>query len=377
MLRHLALQIRLRYRLTPRSESPRWYIKHNKVSKAYQSLLRLRNHPLLAARDLYYISTQIQIEHEIVGESTYITRFMQLFTMPRVRRATLASFVVMIAQQMCGINIMAFYSSTIFREGGATDFQALLGSFGFGAVNFLFALPAFLTIDTFGRRALLLFTFPNMAWTLLAAGFAFYIPKSSSAHLGVIALFVYLFAAFYSPGEGPVPFTYSAEVFPLSHREVGMGWAVATCLFWAAVLGLTFPKILEAFTPTGAFGFFAGLNILALIMIFFWVPETKVCRILISDRLRLTNMFQKQRTLEELDYIFAVPTRRFMSYQTGTWLPWFIKRYIFWNKNAELKPLYTFDRGVMRDIKEQKEENQREEMRRRSGSVRQEEIKTV
>jgi hypothetical protein len=28
--------------------------------------------------------------------------------------------------------------------------------------------------------------------------------------------------AFYSPGEGPVPFTYSAEVFPLTHREVGM-----------------------------------------------------------------------------------------------------------------------------------------------------------
>lgn len=66
-----------------------------------------------------------------------------------------------------------------------------------------------------------------MAWTLLAAGFCFYIPESSTAHLAMIALFIYLFAAFYSPGEGPVPFTYSAEVFPLSHREVGMGWAVS------------------------------------------------------------------------------------------------------------------------------------------------------
>jgi hypothetical protein len=81
-------------------ESPRWYIKHGKAAKAYASLLRLRNHPLLAARDLYYISTQIAIEREIVGKSTYVTRFSQLFTMPRVRRATLASFVVMIAQQM-------------------------------------------------------------------------------------------------------------------------------------------------------------------------------------------------------------------------------------------------------------------------------------
>jgi len=87
-------------------------------------------------------------------------------------------------------------------------------------VNFVFAWPAVWTIDTFGRRGLLLFTFPNMCWTLLAAGFCFWIPESSSAHLGLIALFIYLFDAFYSPGEGPVPFTYSAEVFPLSHREV-------------------------------------------------------------------------------------------------------------------------------------------------------------
>jgi hypothetical protein len=92
-----------------------------------------------------------------------------------------------------------------------------------------------------------------MAWTLLAAGFCFYIPRDNPAHLGLVAFFIYLFAAFYSPGEGPVPFTYSAEVFPLSHREVGMGWAVATCLFWAAVLSISFPAILAAFGATGKY----------------------------------------------------------------------------------------------------------------------------
>lgn len=83
------------------------------------------------------------------------------------------------------------------------------------------------------------------------------------------------FSSFYSPGEGPVPFTYSAEVFPLSHREVGMGWAVATCLFWAAVLSISFPSILATFGNVGAFGFYAGLNVIAFVMIFFFVPETK------------------------------------------------------------------------------------------------------
>ena len=98
-------------------------------------------------------------------------------------------------------------------------------------------LAAFFTIDTFGRRSLLLFTFPRkstllqhaisyllfteMCWTLLAAGLCFLIPGNPTYRIGLIALFIYLFAAFYSPGEGPVPFTYSAEVFPLAQREMG------------------------------------------------------------------------------------------------------------------------------------------------------------
>lgn len=221
-------------------------MKKNRYRDAYGSLIKLRNNPIQAARDLNSIHAQLMVEREAIHGSTYITRFIELFTIPRIRRATLASFVVMIAQQMCGINIIAFYSSTVFKQAGTDDFTALLASFGFGLVNFVFAWPAIWTIDTFGRRSLLLFTFPNMAWSLLAAGLCSLIPGTGGAHLGLVALFIYIFAAFYSPGEGPVPFTYSAEVFPLSHREVGMAWAVATCLFWAAVLSITFPKILAS-----------------------------------------------------------------------------------------------------------------------------------
>ena len=230
-----------------------------------------------------------------------------------------------------GINIIAFYSSTVFYQAGAENLQALLASFGFGLVNFVFAWPAVWTIDTWGRRNLLLFTFPNMAWTLLAAGLCFIIPKESNAHLGLIAFFIFLFAAFYSPGEGPVPFTYSAEVFPLSHREVGMSWAVATCLFWAAVLSISFPRILRAFHPVGAFAFYAGLNVTAFVLIFFFVPETK------------------QRTLEELDYVFAVPTRKHCWYQLTKAAPWWFKRWVLFNKNAKLEPLYTFEGAVAED----------------------------
>ena len=35
-----------------------------------------------------------------------------------------------------------------------------------------------------------------------------------------------------------------------------MAFAVATNLFWTAVLSLTFPRLLAAFTATGPFGFY-------------------------------------------------------------------------------------------------------------------------
>lgn len=218
-----------------------------------QSLLRLRFEPVQAARDLYSIHSQLELESEVIGNNNYFTRFSQLFTIPRVRRATLASFTVMIAQQMCGINIIAFYSSTIFANSGFDQFQALWASWGFGLINFLFAFPAIWTIDTYGRRTLLLFTFPNMAWSLLTAGLCSLISQNLKAHLALVAMFVYIFAIFYSPGEGPVPFAYSAEVFPLSHRELGMGWAVATCLFWAAVLSIFLPLMLNTMETVVSF----------------------------------------------------------------------------------------------------------------------------
>lgn len=123
-------------------ESPRWLMKKNRYQDAMKSLLRLRNHPIQAARDLYYIHAQLEVEREIIHGSTYVQRFIELFTIPRLRRATLASFVVMIAQQMCGINIIAFYSSTVFKNAGTTDYMALVASFGFGLINFVFAWPA-------------------------------------------------------------------------------------------------------------------------------------------------------------------------------------------------------------------------------------------
>ena len=76
-------------------------MKKRRYRKAYESLLRLRNSPLQAARDLYFIHAQLVYEDALLEErglsknSNMFTRFVEIFTIPRLRRATQASGYVL------------------------------------------------------------------------------------------------------------------------------------------------------------------------------------------------------------------------------------------------------------------------------------------
>ncbi|KAF2208048.1 hypothetical protein CERZMDRAFT_71080 [Cercospora zeae-maydis SCOH1-5] len=293
-------------------ESPRWLMKNNRMAEGFTSMTRLRAHPIIAARDFYYSYVIYQEEQSLAAGSNYFTRLRDCFTIPRIRRANYGASTVMIAQQMCGINIISFYSSTIFEQVGYTATQALYASLGYGAVQVVFTIPTLFLIDTKGRRTLTLATFPFMCIFLLAAGLSLLVPDTAprGQQIGPVVLFVYLFTIMYSLGEGPVAFQYSAEVFPTIQREQGMAWAVCINNTFAGILSLTFPRMQTVMTQTGAFGFYAALNLIAWFMIFAFVRETK------------------QLTLEEIDQVFSVPTKEFLSYETKVWLPYFIKRHI-------------------------------------------------
>lgn len=293
-------------------ESPRWLMKHGKIAKGFYSMDRLRAHSIIAARDYYYSWIIYQEELQLAGGENYFSRMRDCFTVPRIRRANYGASTVMIAQQMCGINIISFYSSTIFENVGYTATQALYASLGYGAIQVVFTIPTLFLIDTKGRRTLTLITFPLMCIFLLAAGLSLLKKDGSRGEqIGPVVLFVYLFTIAYSLGEGPVAFQYSAEVFPTIQREQGMAWAVCINNTFAGILSLTFPRMKTVMTPTGAFGFYAGLNLIAWFMIFCFVRETK------------------QLTLEEIDQVFSVPTKSFINYELTVWLPYFIKRHIF------------------------------------------------
>ncbi|KAI0267080.1 hypothetical protein BC834DRAFT_822948 [Gloeopeniophorella convolvens] len=304
-------------------ESPRWLMSKGRYGDAYKSLARLRRHPVQAARDLFYIHVLLEAEAELTRGRN---RYLELFTIPRNRRAALGSFIVMFMQQFCGVNVIAYYSSTIFTEANFSEIQALLASWGAGAINFVMALPAVYTIDIFGRRTLLLLTFPLMSAFLLMTGFAFWIPEGKG-RLAVVTLGIYLFECAYSPGEGPVPFTYSAEAFPLYIRDIGMSFATAVTWLFNFVVAITFPRLLGAFKPQGAFGWYAAWNVVGFFAILLFVPETKAL------------------SLEELDQVFSVSTRRHAAYQIKAF-PHNVKKHIFRMKVAPLPPLYEHEGAI-------------------------------
>lgn len=67
----------------------------NPRTDAYRSLLRLRKHEIQAARDLYTIHIALEVEKGVPKGANFFARVKELFTIPRVRRATLASGIVM------------------------------------------------------------------------------------------------------------------------------------------------------------------------------------------------------------------------------------------------------------------------------------------
>ncbi|KAL2752087.1 hypothetical protein ACRALDRAFT_1078170 [Sodiomyces alcalophilus JCM 7366] len=321
-------------------ESPRYLMRESSPNynpqKAYENLRKLRQTELQALRDIYLIKKSVDQEEYAGGEraraktatatsltqtlSEFLHQYYELFRERRLRNALISSSIVALAQQLCGINVLAFYSGTLFSRAGAGRLTAMLYSLGFGLVNFVFCLPAIRTIDTLGRRKWLTLTLPVMA-VLMACAAASFSAQDERTRIVLLAVFLFLFAAAYSPGMGPIPFTVASESFPLSHREAGAAFAIAVNLGFAGLLSLFFPSINSGLGDGGALALFSGFNVVAFALVFLLLEETK------------------RRSLEDLDFVFAVSKRRFMEYQVGTYLPWLFRRYVL-GRREEKPSLY-------------------------------------
>ncbi|ETN38614.1 uncharacterized protein HMPREF1541_06651 [Cyphellophora europaea CBS 101466] len=331
-------------------ESPRWLLKKGKGPEAFAALCALRQTPLQAATELFFANAQIQKEIDYMrrratkGDTNYWSRILQLFLNDRTRRSAVAATVVMFGQQLCGVNVLAFYSTVFIQDinGQSTrNVRALWLSWGLGLANFLFTFPAYWWIDKYGRRFLLLATYPGMIVSLFAACLSFLGDAGSAAddkRIIRVCFFIFLFILFYSLGQGPVAFAYSAEVFPLWNREAGMSLAVFVNLTGAGLLTLFVPRAQvssKTYTQSGSsqgvqttdedgadpawlsrqatlVGVFVGFCTLSFILVYLFVPETKLATTREDNRRTLNYI-----SLEELNQIFLVRTHECIHYYIG------------------------------------------------------------
>ena len=95
-------------------------------------------------------------------------------------------------------------------------------------------------------------------------------PLSWSA-IVLVSMIVYV--ASYATGLGNIPWQ-QGELFSLEVR--GIGSSLCTTTNWAAnlLIGATYLSLMDRVTPSGAFGFYAGLCLLGWIFCLFCFPET-------------------------------------------------------------------------------------------------------
>lgn len=188
-------------------ESPRYHLMKGpnySPEKAFKILCQLRNTELQALRDMYTVYKSLEQEYIGMNEEAaanqspgfkwaildFFHQFKQLFQQRRLYNALISAGTVNLAQQLCGVNVLAFYSGELFSSAGAQRERAMAYSLGFGAINFVFALPAVRSIDTLGRRRWLLMTLPFMALFMLGGALSFSIDDGST-RTGIVALFLF------------------------------------------------------------------------------------------------------------------------------------------------------------------------------------------
>lgn len=96
------------------------------------------------------------------------------------------------------------------------------------------------------------------------------------SHYGYLPLLgMALYIVFFSPGMGPVPWAVNSEIYPLKYR--GMCGGIAATANWVSnlIVSETFLSLTNVLGTSMTFLVFCGIAMLALLFVFFFVPETK------------------------------------------------------------------------------------------------------
>lgn len=84
---------------------------------------------------------------------------------PVLRQPLVIVLVIMLSQQLSGINAAMAYSQQIFKTAGLGENKAKYATLGMGVVNVLTTIASLFLVEKAGRRTLLLTGYAGMAAT--------------------------------------------------------------------------------------------------------------------------------------------------------------------------------------------------------------------
>lgn len=184
-------------------------------------------------------------------------------------------------QQFVGINVIFYYSSTLWQAVGFTEEDALLQTVITSVTNIVVTLVAIALVDKIGRKRLLVIgsagmtvSLGVMAWVFSQAPIVEGEPVLSDS-AGVTALIAAnAFVVFFGATWGPVVWVLLGEMFNNQIRGTALGLAAAAQ--WLANFGISvsFPKMAEL-GLWFAYGFYTVFALLSLAFVLKFVPETK------------------------------------------------------------------------------------------------------
>lgn len=268
-------------------ETPRWYVQKGKLEQARASLKRVRATDEEIDDELVQIHEALEYEKQNMSGS-----YKPFFKDPSVRKRFLLALVLNGGQQLTGQGSLNSYTTIIYKKVFTSNSQIQLINALNGTFGILFTLNATWTVDRWGRKFLLIVGAAGMAICMfcvapvetatptLANG-----AKSEPVGIAIVFLF-FLFIFFYKPSWGATVWIWTSEVFSMNIRAQGMGMASQFQNVAQAILNQVFPIFLEH-KGFYAFYMFGAINILLMLFVIFFIPETK------------------GKSLEEVDQLFG------------------------------------------------------------------------
>jgi MFS transporter, SP family, major inositol transporter len=250
-------------------DSPRWYAVRGRLDDT-RRVLGLSRGTAEAAEEYNVI-----VEHarRDVGEDKG-RALRDLRAFPWMRRLLWIGCGLATVQQATGINTVNYYAPTILKQSGLGDSAALIDTIAVGVTSVVMTILGIWLLGFVPRRRMLLIGFTGVAVSQAVLAATFLLPESATRSYIILAAMV-VFVAFVQCFIGTGIWLMLSEIFPMTIRGFAMGIAVFVLWTVNAAISWLFPVVNIALGSTGTFGIFVLINIVSILFIAKFAPETK------------------------------------------------------------------------------------------------------